>query len=250
MSKAIRLNKFLRDCGLGARRKCEKIIEGGRVSVNGRVVEDLATTVDPDKDDVRVDGDPVTSVTEKVYLAAYKPRGALVTAADPHGRQTYIDAIGGLPGGLFSVGRLDMDSEGLLILTNDGKLGFRLAHPRYEIERVYRVWVKGAVDEDKLAQLRRGVVIDDGEARARRVDVVEAGKEATELEIALGEGRKREIRRMLAAVGLEVDRLERISFGPVGLGGLEPGMWRHLSREEVRGLRRCVQEAYLAKRRT
>jgi 23S rRNA pseudouridine2605 synthase len=250
MSKAIRLNKFLRDCGLGARRKCEKFIEEGRVSVNGRVVADLVTTVDPHRDEVRVDGTVVTPFTERVYLAAYKPRGALVTARDPHGRRTYLDVINGLPDGVFSVGRLDLESEGLLILTNDGKLGFRLAHPRYEIEMVYRVWVKGGVNESDLEKLRAGVMLEDGEAKPRRVEVVEAGETGTMLEIALGEGRKREIRRMVAVCGLAVDRLKRISFGPVSLGGLVPGGWRHLSRDEVRGLRRCVEEVYLAKRKT
>jgi 23S rRNA pseudouridine2605 synthase len=159
MKARIRVNKFLRDCGFGARRKCEKLIEEGRVSLNGRVVRDLATTVDPKSDEIRVDGEVATRFLESIYLAAYKPRGALVTARDPQGRKTHRDAITGLPDGVFSVGRLDMDSEGLLILTNDGKLGFRLSHPRYEIERVYRVWVRGVMDGSSLRALRAGVAL-------------------------------------------------------------------------------------------
>jgi 23S rRNA pseudouridine2605 synthase len=250
MSKTVRLNKFLRDCGLGSRRKCEILIEQGRVTVNGREVDDLATLVDCQQDEVRVDGDLVAPYKEKVYIAAYKPRGTLVTASDPQGRRTFLDAVAGLPAGVFSVGRLDMDSEGLLLLTNDGKLGFRLAHPRYEIERTYRVGVRGNLDDVSLARLRNGVVLEDGEAKPRKVGVVERSAEGTLLEITLAEGRKREIRRMLAACGFEVIKLKRTGFGPVGLGDLEPGRWRHLTRDEIRGLRRCVEQAYISKRKT
>jgi pseudouridine synthase len=249
MPKKVRLNKFLRDCGLGARRKCEKIIEDGKVRVNGRVVEDLATLVDPESDEVSVDGEIVTPSTEKVYIAAYKPRGALVTSSDPHGRETHLETIAGLPGGLFSVGRLDMDSEGLLLLTNDGKLGFRLSHPRYEIERVYRVGLKGKMGDDDVARLRAGVLLEDGEAKPRNVSIVAGSEQTTTLEMTLAEGRKREIRRMLAACGYEVQWLKRVSFGPVGLGDLRPGRWRRLTRDEVRGLRRGVERAYLSKRK-
>jgi 23S rRNA pseudouridine2605 synthase len=249
MPKTVRLNKFLRDCGLGARRKCERLIEQGKVSVNGRIVDDLATSVDPEKDEVRVDDEIVTPFTERVYIVAYKPRGALVTAVDPHGRQTFLDAVDGLPAGLFSVGRLDMDSEGLLILTNDGKLGFRLAHPRYGIERVYRVGVRRDMDDATLAKLRDGVVLEDGEARPKSVTVVDRGGASTTLEITLTEGRKREIRRMVEACGFEVDWLKRIGFGPVRLGDLAVGRWRHMTRDEVRGLRRFVEQAYLSKRK-
>lgn len=250
MVKTVRLNKFLRDCGLGARRKCEKLIEQGMVTLNGLVVEDLATMVDPRADEVRVGGEVVKVARKMVYVAANKPRGALVTADDPHGRPTYMDVIEGLPEGLFSVGRLDMDSEGLLLLTNDGKLGFRLAHPRYEIERVYRVLVMGAPGEERLSELRGGIVLEDGEAKPKAVAVVERSEETTTLDITLTEGRKREVRRMIAALGFDVRRLTRTRFGPVELGELGSGKWRHLTRDEVRGLRRHVEQAYLSKRKT
>ncbi len=245
----MRINKFLRDCRLGSRRKCETLIEQREVSINGRVVEDLGTMVDPGHDEVCVGGEVVIPIEERTYIAAYKPRGVIVTASDPHGRKTVFDGITGLPEGLFSVGRLDMDSEGLLLLTNDGKLGFRLAHPRYEIERVYRVGVRGGMREDLIMKLRDGIRLEEGEAKPRRVRVVDRDDESTTLEITLAEGKKREIRRMVAACGFEVDRLKRISFGPVALGDLEPGKWRHMTRDEVRGLRRSVEQAYLSKRK-
>lgn len=249
MPKTIRINKYLRDCRMGSRRKCETLIEQGKVTVNGGVVRDLSTVVDPAIDEVRVDGEIVNAVEETIYIAAYKPRGAIVTASDPHGRKTVFQDVAGLPPGLFSVGRLDMDSEGLLLLTNDGKLGFRLSHPRYEIERVYRVWVRGGAGADCARDLRRGVRLEEGEVRPKRVRVAGKRADSAVLEITLVEGKKREIRRMVAACGFEVDRLKRIRFGPVGLGDLRPGRWRRMTRDEVRGLRRSVEQAYLAKRK-
>jgi pseudouridine synthase len=249
MPKTLRINKYLRDCRMGSRRRCEALIERGKVTINGRVVRDLGTMVDPDLDEVRVDGEIATPFEERIYVAAYKPRGVIVTASDPHGRRTVFEGLPGLPTGLFSVGRLDMDSEGLLLLTNDGKLGFRLSHPRYEIERVYRVGVRGGPGADCAKSLRKGVVLEEGEVRPRRVRVVGKTVDTAILEITLAEGKKREIRRMVAACGFEVERLKRTRFGPVGLGDLEPGRWRHLTRDEVRGLRRSVEQAYLSKRK-
>jgi pseudouridine synthase len=239
----------LRDCRLGSRRKCEKLVEEGKVTVNGTVVEDLGTMVDPGLDEVCVAGLVVKPVDEEIYVAAYKPRGVIVTASDPHGRRTVFDGISGLPEGLFSIGRLDMDSEGLLLLTNDGRLGFRLSHPRYGIERVYRVDIAGAMDDRRIAGLRRGVRLEEGELRPKRVTLLDRDGGRTILEITLVEGKKREIRRMVAACGYEVDRLKRIRFGPVRLGDLNPGEWRHMSRDEIRGLRRSVEQAYLSKRK-
>jgi pseudouridine synthase len=249
MAERIRINKFLRDCGAGARRKCESLVLEGRVSVNGTLVRDLRTLINPEADEVSVDGERVHRFSENIYAAAYKPRGVVVTAHDPHGRDTYGEAIRGLPEGLFSVGRLDMESEGLLLLTNDGKLAFRLSHPRYGIERVYDVGVMGEMTEENVEQLRKGVMLEDGEATPKKVEMKEGDRETTVLEITLTEGRKREIRRMLAACGLEVEWLKRRSYGPVELGDLEPCEWRHLTRDEVRALRRSVEQAYLSKLR-
>jgi pseudouridine synthase len=152
-----------------------------------------------------------------------------------------------MPEGVFSIGRLDQDSEGLILLTNDGKLGFRLSHPRFEIEKVYRVGVQGNLTKDVPERLIAGIEMEEGTARAKRVAVLDRGVDSTTLEITLTEGKKREIRRMLAVCGYEVEWLKRVRFGTVLLGDLRAGTWRHLTRDEVRGLRRLVEQAYLKK---
>ncbi|MFZ1948091.1 MAG: pseudouridine synthase [bacterium] len=246
MPTKVRLNKFLRDCHLGSRRKCEQLIVDGLVTIGGQPVTEMATLVDPEVDRVAVGGHEVKPRSATHYIAANKPRGAVVTANDPRGRVTLYEAIPGLPAGIFSVGRLDLDSEGLILLTNDGTLGFRLAHPKYGIERVYEVSVEGSGGDDLVAELRRGVVLEDGIATARQVEVVGGKGEAMTVRITLTEGRKREVRRMLGACGYEVRRLRRTRFGSVELGHLDPGKWRYLTREEVRGLRRLVEQAHVA----
>ena len=172
-----------------------------------------------------------------MYIAAYKPAGSLVTATDPHGRRTLFQAVSSLPGGLFAVGRLDNESEGLVLLTNDGILGHRLAHPRYQVERVYEVAVIGDVDDALAVRLRHGIELEDGVARAREARIIGRHEGTTVLRMTLTEGKKREIRRMLAACGCEVRALKRTCFGGVGLGDLNEGEWRHLSRDELRTLR-------------
>jgi 23S rRNA pseudouridine2605 synthase len=170
----------------------------------------------------------------------------VVTGSDPQGRRTFYDAIEGLPEGLFSVGRLDMDSEGLLLLTNDGKLGFRLSHPRHEVEKIYHVRLDRAAGDDLVARLKDGVELEDGLARAKEARILKGGDKPT-LELTLTEGRKREIRRMMTACGFGTWWLKRVRFGTVELGDLPSGAWRYLERDEVRGLRRLVEEAYLKK---
>jgi len=240
----LRLNKYLRDCRLGSRRKCEELIRQGRVTLNGTVVEEVGTLVDTEADEVEVDGETVKPFTELIYVIANKPRGVVVTGSDPQGRSTFYDAIEGLPKGLFSVGRLDMDSEGLLLLTNDGKLGFRLSHPRHEIEKVYHVGLDKPVDDDLIASLKGGIELEDGPARAKEARILNGGDNPT-LELTLTEGRKREIRRMIVACGFGTWWLRRVRLGTLKLGDLKPGAWRHLERDEVRGLRRLVEEAYI-----
>jgi 23S rRNA pseudouridine2605 synthase len=249
MPGKVRLNKFLRECQLGSRRKCEKYVEQGLVTINGEPVSEVGVLVDPENDEVRVDGKKVTPETKKVYVVANKPRGVVVTASDPEGRRTVYEAMTGLPAGVFSVGRLDMDSEGLLLLTNDGALAHRLLHPRFEIERVYVVGVEGKVGSELADRLTAGIELEDGAHIAREVKVLDETGRGAVLEITLTEGKKREIRRMLAACGLEVTSLKRIRFAAVGIGDLEPGQWRDLTRDEVRALRHMVEEAYLARRK-
>ena len=247
MTGKVRLNKFLRDCRLGSRRKCEKLIEQGSVTINGETVEEMGTLVDLKSDVVTVDGTQVTPVEEMIYVAVNKPRGALVSSGDPFGRKTVYGVVRGLPEGIYAVGRLDMDSEGLLLFTNDGKLSHRLTHPRYATERVYHVDVTGRVGTDVMRRMVEGIESEDGLLKAKQVRALRDGRESSTLEVTLTEGKKREIRRMLAACGFEVGRLERVRFGTVAIGDLAEGQWRHLTRDEVRGLRRIVEQAYIAR---
>jgi 23S rRNA pseudouridine2605 synthase len=247
MPARIRLNKFLRDCNLGSRRKCEQLVEQGLVTVNGELVSEIGTLVDPAADVVNVDGESVTPVAERFYVAAYKPRGVVVTASDPEGRVTVFEAITDLPEGGFTVGRLDMESEGLLLLTNDGKLSHRLSHPRFAVERVYEVEIEGHVGQEVTERLTGGVELEDGIAKAKSAELLRNGESGSVLKITMTEGRKREIRRMVAACGCGVALLKRTKFGTVDIGDLSPGKWRYLTKDEVRGLRRTVEDAYLMK---
>jgi 23S rRNA pseudouridine2605 synthase len=249
MQTRVRINKFLRDCQLGSRRKCESLVDEGLVVVNGEPVTDKGTLVDPDKDIVEVRGKRVLPFREKVYVAAHKPRGVLTTLKDPQGRETIYEAIDNLPAGLFTIGRLDMESEGLVVLTNDGKLAFRLSHPRFGIERIYRVETRGKLKASDVERLKTGIDLENGLARAKRARLLRETEGGSALELTLTEGKKREIRRMIAACGFEVAHLRRIQFGSVSLGDLEAGEWRHLTRDEVRGLRRMVEESYISKLR-
>ncbi|MFP4635906.1 MAG: pseudouridine synthase [Nitriliruptoraceae bacterium] len=226
-----RVQKALAAAGVASRRASEELIAQGRVTVNGRVVE-LGARCDPASDVVEVDGERVSVDPELVYLLLNKPRGVVTTTDDPQGRPTVTDLVE-LPQRLYPVGRLDQDTEGLLLLTNDGELTNRLTHPSYEVERVYVALVPGPVRKKALAQLREGVELEDGLARAKRVRVLETQRSKALLEVVMTEGRKREVRRMLGALGLTVERLARVSFGGVELGDLRQGNWRFLTHQEI-----------------
>jgi 23S rRNA pseudouridine2605 synthase len=233
-----RLHKVLAAAGCGSRRACEEIIRQGRVQVNGQVVTELGTKVDPHRDEIRVDGTPISGPAEKVHLVLHKPPGCISTAHDPWGRPTVLDLIPHR-GRLYPVGRLDAESEGLLLLTNDGELTHRLTHPRYEQEKEYLVLVKGRPQDAVLAQLRRGVDLEEGRTAPARVSRV-SPKEGldtppgtTWLRIVVHEGRKRQIRRMCAEVGHPVQRLIRVRLGPLRLGTLKPGQWRPVTKREL-----------------
>ena len=234
-----RLQRFLSSAGIASRRAAEDLIRAGRVRVNGEVAE-LGSRVNPRRDIVQVDGRRV-DVVEPVWLAVHKPIGYLSTRSDPKGRSTVYDLVPKEYQGLFHVGRLDLLSEGLILLTNDGAAAHRLLHPSFEVERVYRVRVRGRADEETRQALLRGVELEDGVARARAVEIREPKGGATELRITLVEGRKREVRRMLLALGFPVARLMRQSYGPVRLGHLKPGAWRRLNKAEVARLRATGQ---------
>jgi 23S rRNA pseudouridine2605 synthase len=237
----MRLNRFLALCGVASRRASEQWITAGRVRVNGAVAADLATTVDPRRDRVTVDGRRIEPPREATYVILHKPRGYVTTLRDPHGRPTVRDLLPPGSPRLYPVGRLDADSEGLLLLTDDGRLAFRLMHPRYEVPRTYRVTVEGRPDEKEIESLREGVMLEDGSAAASRVLVVRTSDRGCQIEITIHEGRKREIRRMMEAIGHRVTRLVRTAYGPLSLGDLAPGRTRRLTLAEAAALRKSVR---------
>ncbi len=236
---AERLQKILAAAGLGSRRQCEELIRTGRVEVDRHVVTELGTRADPATQEIRVDGTAL-SRPQLVYFAVYKPAGVVTTNRDPSGRQRVVDLLPPTNERLFPVGRLDLHSEGLILLTNDGELANKLTHPRYGIPKTYRVLIAGHPTREVLDKLLEGVHLAEGVARARRVTVRKQFKQSAVLEMVLEEGRNREIRRVLAKVGHKVLRLMRISVGPIRLGKLTPGAHRRLSRIEIDALRQAT----------
>jgi 23S rRNA pseudouridine2605 synthase len=239
-----RLNKFLAHAGLGSRRHCESLIRGGRVSIDGRIVTDLATRVAPDQE-VKVDGAPIR--TEKhVYWLVNKPRGYLCTNHDPSRRPLAIDLVPQISQRVYTVGRLDEDSEGLLLLTNDGDLANRLMHPRYGVEKAYLVLVAGNPSPDDLKKLLQGVWLAEGHVKARQVKRLKRQGNSTWLRIVLSEGKNREIRRMLAKLEHKVLRLKRIEIGPLEIGNLHTGKSRPLTGPELKSLKRLAEKTQRA----
>jgi 23S rRNA pseudouridine2605 synthase len=231
-----RLQRALARAGFGSRRACEELIRDGRVSVDGHVAT-IGDKVDAASQEIRVDGVSVNLDPDVRYYAFNKPVDVVTTMSDPQGR---TDLRGFLPvegPRVFPVGRLDRDSEGLLILTNDGELANRLTHPRFGVEKEYLAEVQGVPTSKHVARLRAGVDLEDGRARAEAVRVVDVGRARGAIRLVMTEGRKREVRRMLAEVGLPVTRLVRLRIGPVRLGRLSPGAVRELEHDEVHGLR-------------
>jgi pseudouridine synthase len=222
--------------GIGSRRACEELIAAGRVSVNGRVVREMGTRIDPRSDEVAVDGARVPVAPDQVYLALNKPRGVLSTMSDDQGRPCVGDYVADRTDRVFHVGRLDADSEGLLLLTNDGTLAHRLTHPSFGIPKTYLVQIDGRPGRRLVQQLRSGVELDDGPARADAARIVGATDAAAQIELVIHDGRNRVVRRMFEALGQPVRRLVRVSIGPLVLGELKPGRLRHLASPEVRSL--------------
>jgi 23S rRNA pseudouridine2605 synthase len=228
---AERLQKVLAAAGVASRRASEDLIQAGRVTVNG-VRARIGDKVDAATDVVEVDGERVKVDPALVYVMLNKPQGVVTTTSDPEGRPTVVELVN-LEERLYPVGRLDQDTEGLVLLTNDGTLVHQLLHPSFEVERVYLALVPGPVRREPLRRLTDGVELEDGLARARRVRTVESSRGKALLEVVMTEGRKREVRRMLAEVGLPVERLARVSFGGVELGDLRQGRWRFLNNTEI-----------------
>jgi len=240
--EGVRLQKVLAAAGLGSRRACEILMSAGRVEVDGALVTQLGARVDPQTAVIRVDGTRIEVRDDFEYLALNKPRGVLSAMSDSRGRRTVGDLVADRER-LFHVGRLDADSEGLLLLTNDGDLAHRLMHPSFEIVKVYLATVEGVAGRDVGRRLRAGVDLEDGPARVDRFRVVDSTPGRSLVEVALHEGRKHIVRRMLAEVGHPVQRLVRTSIGPVRLGGQRAGEIRSLTRSEVGELRDLIDKA-------
>jgi 23S rRNA pseudouridine2605 synthase len=235
-AEGVRLQKFLSQAGVASRRASEELITGGRVRINGSVVTELGVRVDPKRDKVEVDGRRIRQAPSAWY-ALHKPRGYMTTRSDPEGRPTLYDLLPQPMRRLFYVGRLDFDSEGLILLTNDGDTANRLLHPRYGIDREYDVELAEPIESEPLDRLRRGVELEDGPARVETV----RRRSGTRVMVTVREGRKREVRRLFAAIGNRVIRLRRVRYGPIRLGTLPVGEWRHLEERELQALQRLSE---------
>lgn len=234
--EGIRLQKVLAAAGVASRRASEILIEEGRVEVNGKVVTEQGRRVDPERDTIRVDGARIPPPRRHQYLVVNKPRGVVSTMDDPEGRRTLADLLPRRSERLFHVGRLDTDTEGLILLTNDGEFANRMTHPRYEVPKTYLAEVAGLVEPRTLRRLEKGLRLDDGPVKPDRVKLVSRSETRSLLSITLHEGRNRIVRRMMDAVGHPVDRLARTAIGPVRLGQLTVGTARDLSRDELGAL--------------
>lgn len=234
----MRLQKMIAQATELSRRAAEKVILAGEVKVNGRIVLTLGTKVNPIADRVSVKGKTISLSLTPCYLAFHKPRGLLVTKSDTHGRNTIWGLLAEWKELLNSVGRLDLDSEGLLLLTNDGDLINKLTHPRHEVIKRYEAQVKGAPDVKALQNLKEGVLLGDGKTMPAQVKVLTVDKKTSWIQIGIKEGRKRQIRRMCEAVGHPAIRLIRVAVGPVKLNELKSGQWRHLKAQEIRTLKK------------
>ncbi|HET7625617.1 MAG TPA: pseudouridine synthase [Verrucomicrobiae bacterium] len=232
---SVRLQKFLAEAGIASRRAGEKWILDGRVSVNGEVVRLLGTKIDPLHDRVLVDGKPVRA-KRKIYIALHKPRGCVCSRKDQFERPTIYELLPKEWSEVYSVGRLDYDTEGLIFLTNDGEFALRLTHPRYEIRKKYFATVEGRVEPEMLQKFAAGIFHKGEKLRAEKTRLISAGKSKSLVELDLTEGKNREVRRLFESQGLSVKRLERIQIGKIKLGELKPGKWRTLTEPEIKSL--------------
>jgi 23S rRNA pseudouridine2605 synthase len=236
----IRLQKFLADAGVASRRASEQIILAGRVTINGNVARELGTKVDPDKDHVSVDGRALKA-KRKLYLAVHKPKGYICSRNDPEGRPSVNDLLPREWDNLYSVGRLDFNSEGLIFYTNDGDFALKLTHPRYGVRKKYRVTVTGEVTPEIAAALTKGVYHEGDVLRAEQVRILKTGQGASLVELTLREGKNREVRRLFETQSLAVDKLQRTQIGPIKLGELPKGKWRTLTGAEIKSLLSSAQ---------
>ncbi len=234
----VRLNKFLSQAGAASRREADRLIADGRITVNGRMETELGSKIDDGKDRVEFDGRPVRKDERPVHVLMNKPIGAVVSLRDPFGRTTVRDLLVGLKARVFPVGRLDTDSSGALLLTNDGDLAFRLAHPRFEVPKVYLAKVEGVPSDETVEKLRRGIFLEGKKTAPAKATIMSRSGPNGLVKVTIHEGRKREVRKMFEALGHPVKDLKRIEFAGLTLEGLKPGAWRVLDAGEVRRLRK------------
>jgi pseudouridine synthase len=237
-----RIQKILSRAGIASRREAERMVLEGRVTVNGKVIDTLGFKADPLKDHIKVNGKRLVRFEPNVTLLLNKPRGYVSTVRDPEDRPTVMDFLKGVKQRIYPVGRLDIDAEGLLLLTNDGDLAYLLSHPRYSVPRTYLAKVSGVPDERDLNRLKRGVSLEDGKAKAVSVSILRLSEKNSWIRIVVTEGRNHLVKRMLFAIGHSVLKLKRIEFGPLRLGTLSPGQFRHITSEELSRLKKYAED--------
>ena len=231
----IRINKFLAQAGIASRRKCDELIKNGKITINGKVETSLGRVIDEKRDKVTFEGNPVVQ-KQFVYLKMHKPKGYMCSAKDDRGRKTVYDLLPPMTERVFTIGRLDYDTEGLLLFTNDGDLAERISHPRYEVEKVYIAKVSGTIKESDLAVLRKGVVVEGEVLPESKVEFVSSEKGSTKIQITIDEGKNHQIKKMIAAIGKELLLLKRVQIGRITLGGLSRGETKKLTFEETQDL--------------
>ncbi len=234
----MRINKYIAQAGIASRRKADELITNGNVKVNGAVMKELGYDV-KDGDAVQVNGTQVKNNRKLVYVLVNKPLGMITSAKDEKDRATVMELVQDIDERLFPVGRLDYNTTGALIMTNDGELTYRVTHPKHELEKTYRALVKGVVSEEKVRRLRSGVDIGGYITKKAKVQIIKGGQKSTLVEVSIHEGKNRQVRKMFAAVGNPVQELERVAIGKIRLGHLRPGHYRKLTREEVEYLKNC-----------
>ena len=237
----IRINKYISLCGVTSRRGADRLIEEGRVTLNDSTVDQLGTIIDEKSDSIKVDGAVVRPITKQIYIIFNKPSNVMTTLHDPFKRRTVLYYLKSLSDRVFPVGRLDYDTQGVLMMTNDGDLAFRLSHPRYKIPKIYEALVQGEFTPENVAAFEKGISLEDGAIGHARADILERSTNRTRLRLVLTEGRKREIKQLCKSVGCPVKRLRRLKFAGLDVSGLAPGKWRHLTDLEVKKLKIMVR---------